>query len=710
MAGDVLISMVVNTHIRTLLDIDDIPTKVRALRRAFTAYTESIDLTGEEALALIVLVNLTHPKKNDVDLLDIKLARKTLKNQSYINSCINEVPWMHTHNLKYPDIRVSRQNLRVKVPPLHSGILSSANCYRTLGWSHDSAKINFSKLFCCHFIWQNKIRCLADILCDMPIEWKKAFNKLGMPVNQFEDICTRIKGLLPDETVPNAVDRYSIQVRMPYHDGYVAITPVLSHAVQAEIQQAAIKKQGSFTQLKFTRPASVSELVASLGGSIYALNYPPRTQSRVFTKSDNVLHQLLSQKSLFRHQVLSRVQFAKVIDELLSNSVALTLKQRRQQKIACLKQIRKFLAEWLEQIIDLRTELKDKSFLIKSLELGHIIDSLEFRLLTFSDAQLPELLGPLLGLLNTEMSNSISTGQYAFHQKLMPTFRKSLKWLITHSVSEATHAQYSEIESTQRYFYLKGIRVFDAQALSTPYCAGVPSLTAVWGMMHNFQRRLNERLGTQLRMTSFSWFIRQFSFVKGKKLPELGMHGTAGKEFRRPGIIDNRYCDLVFDLIIHIDGYEQDLEDLDNQLEIVKSSFPASFAGGVMHPPGLDEPGDWCDLYKSETALFAQLKKLPLSGQWVMPTKFNFVNVDQLLYLLDVNTSLCPVMFGYLPLTKPDKRAGSIEPLHCYAETVIGIVECTSAIEVRLQGQVNYFNRAFWMLEAKEQSMLMKRI
>jgi CRISPR-associated protein Csy2 len=67
-------------------------------------------------------------------------------------------------------------------------------------------------------------------------------------------------------------------------------------------------------------------------------------------------------------------------------------------------------------------------------------------------------------------------------------------------------------------------------------------------------------------------------------------------------------------------------------------------------------------------------------------------------------------MLGYLLLGAPQSRANSQEALHCYAEAAIGVVQCINTNEIRLQGMKNFFNRAFWMLDAQEQFMLMKRI
>lgn len=234
--------MVDKPHINLLLEIEDIQVRDLALRRAFTAYIEPLDVTGYELSALIILLNLTYPRKRVDDLLDKRLAKTTLNNDTHIDACIAEVSWLHTHNLKYPDIRVSKQRLLAPTPVLHPHVLSSANCELALGWSHDSAKVNLSKLFSCQFMWQNQSYCLATLLPKLPKEWQVAFQALGMNVKHFVNLCGRVQACLPAEDSPQNVDKYSAQVRMPYRNTYVSITPVVSHALQAEIQQAAIKR------------------------------------------------------------------------------------------------------------------------------------------------------------------------------------------------------------------------------------------------------------------------------------------------------------------------------------------------------------------------------------------------------------------------------------------------------------------------------------
>lgn len=701
--------MVEKTHLKQLLEIDDIQERDIALRRGFTAYTEPLDITGCESIALVILLNLTHSRKLVDDLLDKVLAKKTLKNETHLEQCLNEVLWLHTHNLKYPDIRVSKQRLIASPPMLHPAALSSANCDRVFGWAHDSAKVNYAKLFGSHFVWQGQLCCLATILPTAPTEWKIAFQAIGLSVKDYNNLCSRIRGLLPEMESPDSVDKFSVQVRVPYRDSYLSITPVISHVLQSELQKAAIAKQCRYTNIGFTRPASVGDLAASLGGNIRVLNYPPRIFHSETGQKTSWLARVQRGESILNNKVLFQKDFTGALAGLLSVGLALALKQRRQQKVASIKQIRSTLSAWLAPLLELRLAISENN--ISLAELSGIQGSLEHQFLVEANDHLLELLPLLFSLLNSVLSQSATTSKYAFNQQLIKPLKESLKWLLVNISQEPKSLPVDAHEDVQqRYLYLKGIRVFDAQALSNPYCAGIPSLTAVWGMMHNYQRRLNERLGTRLRMTSFSWFIRQYSSVSGKKLPEYGMQGPKENQFRRAGILDNRYCDLVFDLVVHIDGYEDELTELDNSMGIIKASFPANFAGGVMHPPEIDKASDWCALYRSEAQLYSILRRLPASGKWIMPTKHSIGSFDALLLMLKKNASLRPVMTGYLLLDKPQVRNKSIELQHCYAESAIGVVECATAIDIRLQGMHNFFRRAFWMLDITETSMLMKRI
>ncbi|MBO1273735.1 hypothetical protein J3L11_19255, partial [Shewanella sp. 4t3-1-2LB] len=75
------------------------------------------DVSGLEQIALVILINLTWSAKDKPDdLLDKLIAKKQLANSNFLSCCVDEVAWFHTHNLKYPDIRVSMQRI-LSLPP-----------------------------------------------------------------------------------------------------------------------------------------------------------------------------------------------------------------------------------------------------------------------------------------------------------------------------------------------------------------------------------------------------------------------------------------------------------------------------------------------------------------------------------------------------------------------------------------------------------------
>ncbi|MBB1476844.1 hypothetical protein H5164_14575 [Shewanella sp. SG41-3] len=696
-------------HLSELLQIKELDERTEAIRRSFSSFTDSVDVTGCEKEALIILVNLTFPKKTVKDVLDKKHAKATLKDEYHLNECIKQVEWFHTHNLKYPDIRVSKQRLIAKPITPQRQVLSSADCSPSLGWANNSAKINFAKLLVCHFYWQGRLVCLANIFCDaISKEWLLAFKALGISAKSLNVISAQVQLRLPQSELPSYVDKHSTQVLMPYRDGYAAITPVASHAVQAELHQAASRRDGQFMNLNLTRPAAVSELVAGVGGTVRVLNYPPHISSNQFSLHESMIAKLERDESLFDRYSLIKTDFIKALDRLLNINFELAMKQRRLLKLASLKQIRKSLALWLSVIIEGRQVIKEGSFSIKNATSNG--QKIEWQLLNTSCEDWIELLVPLFNHLNITLSHSHKTKQYAYHPHLMQPLKTQLLWVLKQLSSSKKEPTITEEDIPHRYLYLKGITVFDAQLLSNPYCFGVPSLTAVWGMMHNYQRKLNAMLGTNIRFTSFAWFIRQFDYVKGTKLPEFSMQGAKGKEFRRPGLTDSRNGDLTFDLVIHLDGFEHELQEIEQNSSALEACFPSRFAGGTMHGPSLEASLDWCKLYRNDDLLYSQLSRLPANGKWIMPTHYSILNVNELMFLLNENSALCPIMAGYLLLETPEKKAGAIASLHSYSEPAIGLVSCDSAIDIRLRGKFNFYKRAFWMLDVKDHYMLMKRI
>ena len=102
------------------------------------------------------------------------------------------------------------------------------------------------------------------------------------------------------------------------------------------------------------------------------------------------------------------------------------------------------------------------------------------------------------------------------------------------------------------YLHLSGLTVYDASALANPYLCGIPSLSALAGFCHDYERRLQSLIGQSVYFRGLAWYLGRYSPRTGKHLPEPSK--SADPKFvsaiRRPGLFDGRYCDLGMDLII----------------------------------------------------------------------------------------------------------------------------------------------------------------
>ncbi|GAA5132941.1 type I-F CRISPR-associated protein Csy2 [Thalassotalea piscium] len=688
--------------LKELLIIDDLKEKNNQLRKAFSAYTSLIDITGLEKAALIILLNLTHRKALVEDLCNEKLAKRTLLDEAHFDKCVNEIEWLHSHNLKYPDIKVSKQRLLVPHPSIISGVISGANCQRTLGWSHNSTTINCAKLFCCHFYWQGKIVCLTDLLLSNNDVFKKVFKTLGFIAEDYNRLCQRVKKLLPESDIPVTVDRFSKQVQFPFRDKYISLTPVVSHSLQAEIQIKSRDRKGRYAKLEHVRPSSMGELVASLGGNISLLSYPPNITPASGDYTEKMLWLLERGKDVFNNKILSSDNFIHALKLLIFSPLKLTHRQRKESVLTSFKVIRAGLFQWLQPIIDWRFELQDNNRVLDLSQYKH--GELIFRLLTVDQVN-NSITASLFEYLNNNLPE-----RYAYHQAIVLRLRRLLTSTLNRIVkSESIEEPVNVDGGNKRFLYLRNIQVFDAQAQANPYCIGVPSLTAVWGMLHNYQRRLSERLGVTICFSSFSLFIRNYSLVKGNELPAFSMNGPNQKVFKRSGVTANRFCDLTFDIVVRLDGDEDSIEKLEQNNQVLKACFPSRFAGGAMIPDWQKINSTWCQLYQNETQLFSVLKRLPSFGQWLVPHTAKLQSLNDLTSLLIDNTNLSPVMQGFSFLGKPINRSGALDSLHCFAEPVIGVAQYMSAYKVRYNGMKHFFNKAFWSYEVQEAYILIKK-
>ena len=693
--------MVSDIALSTLLELKDINQRNDAIRKVFSAYTPLVDVSGQEKQVLIILLNLTYKRTLVDDLCDIELAKATLKNKAHIDKCINEVNWLHSHNLKYPDIRVSRQRLIVPAPTKMDSAISSANYAQATGWSHDSAKINLVRLLVSHFCWQGEQTCLAKLMAAESDVWGKVFKSLGLTFKDYNKLCTRVQHALPESDIPKHIDTYSKQILLPYQNGYIAVTPVVSHTIQSEIQQLLRSKKGRYTSIIHTRPSSVSELAASLGGNISVLCYPPKVSLKPKSYSDIKVGRINNRSSCFYNKPLLSKGFVKALDTLIYSDGALTHKKRRQIKLHSYKQVRAGLVSWLSPITQWRLDVNENNNR-REVELN--VPTFIKQLLVKTKPLTETEFTPIFAELNTYLPS-----QYAYH----PSLLLPLRGLLLNAINKVLNIQNINLQgasthNNKRYFYLKKLNVFDAQALSNPYCVGLPSITAMWGMIHSWQRKINEYLNINVRLHSFAWFIRRYQMVDGYRTLEYTVRNS-DSQFKRPGLIDERFCDVLFDVVVTVYGREEDLNKLLKSQDIVIAALPARLAGGTMFPYEMTDSNTWFKLINSDLKLIHILKRLPNFGKWVMPTNKSISNLDELVQLLDEDSSYLPVMVGFALLEKPQRRKGSIATEHCFAEPLIGLAQLKDAIETKLNVYKSFLHNAFWQLDANENHVIITK-
>lgn len=479
-------------HINEIINNQDRKDRDKALRKAFASYGEIPITDDAEFITLVVLLNLTL-KRNDLDdLCNVTTAQQLLKDSKHLQHCVITTEWFHTHNLKYPDSRVSKQRLIAEPPRLIPGIITSAGLPRLLGWANNSADINYTKLFNSAFIYQDKIQNLALLLAQDAPSWLQVLNQLGLSTLEVTNLCESIKTSLEIHShFPSEVDDYSKQLRFPNNQSYIAITPVVSHSLQVRLHQLAFHGAFNTTTIKHAHPASVSSFVGALGGNISALYYPPdirklKPQTFIQSKTDACSQA----KTLFDNSIIYDRYFIKALDHII-HPEGLTQKQKQNFRHSALKYLKRSLCIWLSPIFDLRDEMETNHIKINKDDLNE----LSKRLITHPQNELYLLSNELTTAIHKAFQSFHVTKKYAYHARLLHPIRQNFIGILKQLGKKEKGT--SKTEHPTYYLHLSNIHVYDALALANPYLCGIPSLSALAGFCHDYQRQVSKLLSKQ---------------------------------------------------------------------------------------------------------------------------------------------------------------------------------------------------------------------
>ncbi|MBF4327679.1 hypothetical protein EAY16_20575, partial [Vibrio anguillarum] len=398
---------------------------------------------------------------------------------------------------------------------------------------------------------------------------------------------------------------------------------------------------------------------------------------------------------------VTNAKICQVLNRLTGSEPSKTQRQRERARQVRSKILRKQIALWMLPLIELR-DIAESEPNQQQLEYD---DTLAQAFLSLPELELGSLAGEFNRRLHLAFQNNIYSAKFAYHPKLMQVAKAQVTWVLE-QLSKPINNQ--DMVTGEQYIYLSSMRVQDAVAMSSPYLCGVPSLTAIWGFMHDYQRQFNQLVnnGSPVEFSSFAFYVRNENIQSTAKLTEPNSVAKARtvSNAKRPTIRSERLSDLEIDLVIRVNS-ESRISDFESAL---KTALPSSFAGGALYQPLISSQIDWLRTFTSKGEIFHVLKGLPAYGRWLYPSEKQPASFDELEQFLAKDADILPVSIGYHLLEHPTDRGNSITDCHAYAENALGISKRLNPIEVRFSGRDHFFSQAFWSLECSSEAILIK--
>lgn len=691
-----------------VLAIEDNAVKQATLKKMFMPYSGNIDIDGSEEEALTVLLNLSahHKGAPCSDWLDTEKAKMYLSQQENIDKSLGEIKWFHTHNLKYPDCRVSEQRIIGEPLTAADAFISSAKLPPSLGWSHNSALYKHTIWLLNSFYWQSQSVSTVTLIRQQNPVWLELLQAFGLSAKSLELLSAEIELQLSSTTLPAEVNTYSKQLRFPWHNDYLSVTPVVSHAMQAELEhrQRDDKSNLKFVTMSLPNSASIGNLCGSVGGYMKVLNYPLDVES---ISNDLLAKQTLvasRQKSgrYFDYYQVTNAKICETLNRLTGAEPLKTHKQRAKARKDQSKILRKQVALWMLPLI----ELRDRADSDERERTVHESEQLIHDFLTLPEADLPSLASQLNQRLHLTFQENKFARKFAYHPKLMQVVKAQIVWVLDR-LSQPEPEGY--VGDEEQYIYLSSLRVQDALAMSCPYLCGAPSLTAILGFVHHYQREFNRLTNDDVASDffGFAFYVRSQTITATAKLTEpnsLAKSRTVSNA-KRPTIRGDRLADLEIDLVIRVQSNGR-ISDYSSEL---KNALPLSLAGGSVFQPLISSKNDWFRTFNSRSSLFNTLKGLPAYGRWLYPKEKQPETFEELELILREDESCLPISSGYHLLELPTPRKNALTDRHAYAENTLGLADQVNPIDMRFAGSDHFFDLAFWSLECSPTTILIKK-
>lgn len=644
------------------------------LKKLFEPYTDNVDVTGLEFECLCILSNLT--SKDAAELTNHKHAKQVLAVDAFWLKFKKVVYQLHTHNLKWPDSRVSlKHQIRA---------ITKVGQLPKLGWSGNSSDYRVGRLLTTTFIWKGAEHSLISVWLRDHLEWRKAAYKLGLSKAFWYQIKHELETVFSDSHFPEMVDQHSPELLFPYKNHYLTITPVVSHATQQFIQRV---NGLPIHTLSFAHPCAIGSLCGSLGGRVRMLKFSPFTAQQANHISVSGF------RSYHEPYVLTTKYANRVYQVIVDVKTYSSLRLKRRARLKALSALDGLLVDWLAPLI--QAKLSSNS--------GSEIEGLngEERLFLSSiDPDLQEFSRYLNRKWHSELESNKFSKFFSYHQRLIGVTQKRLVAHLKRVLLDNTQSESSD----QVFLVLKGLRVNEANGLNNPYVAGMPSMIGLYGFLHKFERQLRE-IYPDVTVASFALQCSHYSSHASIALPAPSIPDK-DMRIKRSGVMPEFTFDGKFSIVVKLKRLADDQGMLD--IEPIKAALPERLWGGSVHPPFLYEDIEWAAIVSDVESLKKYFVKNLYYGNWISPVKQEGLDFSGRVELLKekYDLSLCLVGYKLLEEIKPRNVTSGI---HAFCEPLVDLCQLQPTYRL-LKTRKSLEQALFWEYVPVSQSCTTLRV
>ncbi|MFA0406828.1 type I-F CRISPR-associated protein Csy2, partial [Vibrio splendidus] len=262
--------------------------------------------------------------------------------------------------------------------------------------------------------------------------------------------------------------------------------------------------------------------------------------------------------------------------------------------------------------------------------------------------------------LNYDLSQMRTTKRFAYIPKLTRLFHSLLKQELNCPLTQSPVDEPSS--NSGSFLLLPNITVSGATALSSSITIGIPSLTAFYGYVHAFERKLRE-LHAATNIESFAICIHQLHLDKRGLTKEFVK--KANSTISPPSTHDDWQCNFTFSFILKFSHKPNIPND-----SIIKA-LPKRLARGATKISIADfhsiQPFD---------SLTSAVKYMPIqTGKWLSLYKGHLNSFDDLIESVREKRWLTPSCVGFHLLERPVEKKDALRGYkHAFSEPIIGLI------------------------------------